>query len=1179
MIALGLTNAEVAGRLGVTVHAVKFHLSHVYQKLGVSNRTEAAVAFQLGSLGEDGNSDGREPEAPEGTHERLMQLRDQLQRSSPSVALPADRLRTLPGGATATETAELGVEAQRAVEVMLTESSIEAVGMAGFAALMHRYAGEQALTFAFAEPGRESLFVVPVDVSPELNFGELLQHVSISLEAARRHPALTLAELRLALDPDELRDPLFPLLFLSELGETDGYAFDLAVTLNAHADGVYASAVFPTELFDRDTIVRMLGHLEVVLAGAAAEPACTVKKLPLIPEPERKLLLDDWNSTLEPFPARCLHELLEERSAALGDRAAAVGGDLEWSYASLDARSNQLAQHLLDLGVAREEPVGICVERSPWMLVGLLGILKAGAAYVPIDPTYPEERQAFMLEDAQVRVIVTEEHLASALPRTDARLVCLDRDRPIIEAASTAAPTVESDPEQLAYLIYTSGSTGKPKGVEISHRALVNFLNTMLERPGLGPDDVLLAVTTLSFDIAGLELYLPLLAGGTVVIASQQAAGDPRRLMELMKHHGVTAMQATPTTWRMLIDAGWSGQPGMKVLCGGEALPVLLAEQLLDLGVELWNMYGPTETTIWSTTHRLTPGEPLTIGRPIGNTTIYVLDEELELTPIGVPGELHIGGEGLARGYRGRPDLTAERFIPHPLDRTPGSCLYKTGDLVRYRSDGCVEFLGRLDHQVKVRGFRIELGEIESVLARHPAVAGAVALAREDTPGDARIVAYVVLDGRPAAATELRDHAAGSLPAYMVPSAVVILERFPQTLNGKVDRKALPAPTYERDDESEYVAPRTPLEQQLVEIWEEVLGVRPIGVRDDFFELGATSIVAARLFASIEKELGSELPLAPVFRAPTVEALASLLEGGSNGSRRWTSLVPIQPDGTKPPFFCVHGGAGTILHLQPLARRLGRDQPFYGLQARGLYGDDAPLTRVEEMAAHYITELRTVQASGPYYIAGYCFGTIVAFEMAHQLRSAGEEVALVAMFNGPSPPYIKSHPPVGEPAPVVVASRRVRHSRGGRVLRLLREPSRAISWARWMLGRVRLFFHEIHYKLRLASDRPLPERLRDGYFVRISFDAERRYQPVSYPGSLVIFRGAGLYDDPTLGWNPFSDEGVEAHEVSGAHSDNRDAMKEPHVGFIAEGLRKHLPSDDPGEELGSVAATEVGASA
>ncbi len=415
------------------------------------------------------------------------------------------------------------------------------------------------------------------------------------------------------------------------------------------------------------------GHLRTLLNAAQADPEQPIGALPMLTEPERERLLYEWNQTTADYPQACLHELVARQAARTPDAIALQYETEQLTYAELESRTNQLAHHLRALGVGPEVLVGICVERSPRMVLGVLGILKAGGGYVPIDPAYPADRQAFMLESSQAPVILTEEPLRASLPAGDARIVCIDTEWGAISAHSTEPPPAPKDPGQLAYVIYTSGSTGKPKGVQIQHRALVNFLATMQQTPGLGADDVLVAVTTLSFDIAGLELYLPLITGARVVIAPAATTTDPRALAELLDRSEATIMQATPTTWGMLVESGWSPPAGMKALCGGEALPVALADSLVGLGLELWNMYGPTETTIWSTCARITTqGKTLTIGRPIANTFLYILDARLEPVPVGVAGELWIGGHGLARGYRGRDDLTQERFVPDPFARADG---------------------------------------------------------------------------------------------------------------------------------------------------------------------------------------------------------------------------------------------------------------------------------------------------------------------------------------------------------------------------------------------------------------------------------------------------------------------------------------------------------------------------
>ncbi|HEY6397455.1 MAG TPA: amino acid adenylation domain-containing protein, partial [Solirubrobacteraceae bacterium] len=810
--------------------------------------------------------------------------------------------------------------------------------LAALAVVLARHSDRNELALGYLPAGASAPLRVSIGLQDDPSFGELVQAtrdtvgLGSSQEGARDGPL----DAVVSIDQDPpvaVEVPLWLAVNRSDAG----------VKLALHAAGASAEA---------GAAERLLGHLQSALTTG---PEVPVSAVPLLTDGERAQLLVDWNQTAAPYPRRCLHELVEAQARCTPDGVAVRDPDTELTFAGLDTRSNQLAHHLRGLGVQPGDLVAIAVTRCAEMLIGLLGIMKAGAAYVPVDPAYPAERQEFMLRSSGASVVVTQEPLLASLPLEDATAVCLDRDRGLLAQQPLDLPDVRSDPEQLAYVIYTSGSTGQPKGVQIPHRSLVNFLTTMAERPGLGAHDVLVAVTTLSFDIAGLELYLPLLVGAQVVITPTQTTGDPRALGQLLADSQATVMQATPTTWRMLLDQGWRPQGKLKALCGGEALPVALADRLIEAGVELWNMYGPTETTIWSTCARLsTIGEPLTIGRPIANTTIYVLDRHLQPVSVGVAGELWIGGDGLAHGYRGRPDLTEERFIPSPFG---DGRIYRTGDLVRYRTSGEIEFLGRIDNQVKVRGFRIELGEIETVLARHPGVAQAVVVARGAPGEDAELAAYVIPKGEAVPAHVLREHAGTSLPAYMIPSTVTTLAAFPLTPNGKVDRKALPEPTRERSAERELLAPRTVLERKLTDIWERQLQISPIGVRDDFFDLGVSSIVAAELFAAIEHELGSELPLGAIFQAPTIETLAELIESHAERSR-FTSLVAIQPRGSRPPLFCFHGGAGTILHLAELSRRLGPDQPFYALQSRGLYGGASPLTTVEEMATHYLSEMR-----------------------------------------------------------------------------------------------------------------------------------------------------------------------------------------------------------------------------
>jgi len=521
--------------------------------------------------------------------------------------------------------------------------------------------------------------------------------------------------------------------------------------------------------------------------------------------------------------------------------------------------------------------VGICVERSLEMLVGLLGILKAGGAYVPLDPAYPQERLAFMLSDSQLSVLLTQQQLLERLPKHEAHVVCLDTDWETISKNSKENPVSSATSDDLAYVIYTSGSTGKPKGVQIAHGAVVNFLKSMEREPGLTESDTLLAVTSISFDIAALELYLPLIAGGRLVLVSREVTTDGRQLGEQIADSGASVMQATPATWRMLLATGWQGTSQLKILCGGEALSRDLAEQLLEKGASLWNLYGPTETTIWSTACKVEANKLskslVPIGRPIANTQVYLLDSFGQPVPIGLPGELHIGGAGLARGYLNRPELTAEKFIPHPA----GGRLYKTGDLARYLPDGTIEYIERIDHQVKLRGFRIELGEIEAVLRQHPTVEQAVVIAREDEPGNKRLVAYIVGQTSSEDIThELRSFLEKKLPSYMVPSAFVMLEALPLTPNGKVDRRALPAPDgVKLKSEGTFVSPSTPVEKVLAEIWTQVLGVENVGIDDNFFELGGDSFLSIQIIYKAN-QAGLQLTPKQLFDNQTIAKLAAV---------------------------------------------------------------------------------------------------------------------------------------------------------------------------------------------------------------------------------------------------------------------------------------------------------------
>lgn len=662
---------------------------------------------------------------------------------------------------------------------------------------------------------------------------------------------------------------------------TGGSKFDLSLELDEQPGGLAGHLEYSTDLFDETTIVRLAEHWQVILTGMLTDPSLPVGKLPLLTKAERAQILDTWNATHMAYPDElCLHQLFAEQARRVPEAIAATFAGSSLTYRGLNERANQFAHYLRTLGVGPDRLVAICVERGLDMLIGLLGILKAGGAYIPLDPTYPADRLAFMLEDAGVDILVTQQRLSGQLPSHQCRVVCLDADKENFAHLSAADPLTPVASEHLCYVIYTSGSTGRPKGVQLPHRAVVNFLLSMQREPGLTSEDTLLAVTTLSFDIAGLELYLPLLTGAHLVIADRDTATSGEALGILLEKVEATVMQATPITWRLLLASGWRGKANLKALCGGEALPLELVRELLPCVASLYNMYGPTETTIWSTLSKIESAEsPISIGRPIANTCLVILDRYFQPVPVGVPGELYIGGDGLARGYLKRPALTEERFLWLKLATSQRERLYRTGDVARYRSDGSVELLGRADHQVKLRGFRIELGEIETVLEQHPAVQQAVVIAREDTVGDKRLVAYIQPKaGTTIAIGELRQHAQAHLPYYMVPSALVMLDRLPQTPNGKVDRRALPAPEQDQLEAADtFVAPRSELEEIVAGAWAQTLGVQQIGIHDNFFALGGHSLLALQITSRLHAALQVELSLRHFFEAPTVARLADLI--------------------------------------------------------------------------------------------------------------------------------------------------------------------------------------------------------------------------------------------------------------------------------------------------------------
>ncbi|MFZ0634350.1 MAG: amino acid adenylation domain-containing protein [Candidatus Acidiferrales bacterium] len=798
--------------------------------------------------------------------------------------------------------------------------------LAAFQVLLHRYTGEEDILVGSPTANRSraeienligffvNTLVLRTDLSGNPTVHELLARVREVALKAYAHQDVPFDVLVEVLRPRRELDhsPLFQVLFVlqnlpfTELAlpdlvlrpidiEPETARFDVAVDIVDRPEGLKIYFEYNSELFNLSTAQRMVDHLRILLEGFVARPGARISDLSMLTETEQRQLVEDWNRTEADYPReKCVQELFEEQANLAPDTTAVVFGGARLSYRELNEKANRLARHLKRHGVGPDSLVGVWVERSLEMVVALLGVLKAGAAYVPLDPSFPKERLEFMVNDSQLSVILTQGRLAVNIPEKAAtHVVRLDADwEKIASEAGTNLPA-SAKPQNLAYVIYTSGSTGKPKGVQLEHSSVVNFLKSMQKEPGLSARDRLVSVTTLSFDIAGLEIYGPLTVGAQVILASRATALDGMQLAALLEDSQATVMQATPATWRLLLEAGWRGLPGLRIFCGGEALPRELADKLLAAGAEVWNLYGPTETTIWSTVARVESGDAYpSIGRPIANTSVYLLDAQRKPVPVGVPGEIYIGGDGLARGYLNRPELTAEKFVPDPFRDQPGARMYRTGDLGRYLLDGTIQCLGRVDHQVKIRGFRIELGEIETLLVKAPGVSQSVVAAREDGSGAQRLIAYVIAQpGSQPDPGALRAFLAQQLPEYMVPSIFMTLESFPLTPNGKVDRKALPTPDGQRlIGSTTYVSPGTETERSLAEVWQEVLKVGKVGLHDNFFDLGGHSLLVVQVQSRLRKRLNREVTLVDLFQRPTVGSLAEFLDSHDDAAASFANV-------------------------------------------------------------------------------------------------------------------------------------------------------------------------------------------------------------------------------------------------------------------------------------------------
>jgi amino acid adenylation domain-containing protein len=1033
--------------------------------------------------------------------------------------------------------------------------------LAAFKTLMHRYTGQEDILIGGPVDGRRRpefaplmgffLHTVVMRSRPtgDLTFRDYLAQVKDSVLGALAASDIPFDQLVRDLQPrrDVSRHPLFQVMFASErpavalesdprwdltrMDVSSGTSkADLYVGLDERPEGITGRFLYNTDIFDASTIRRMAGHWMTLLEGILKDPGAKLADLPLLTEEETQSVAR-WNDTLRPVPHATITEIFEDR-VAQNPRAVAVECNGEWlTYRELNQKANRLARRLREAGAGRETLVGLCVERSCDMAVSLLAILKTGAAYLPLDPSLPEERFRMIVEDARAPILVTERWRSREVTKAGADLIFTDEG-----SGGTGNLETFAEPQSLAYVLYTSGSTGRPKGVEIPQSAVVNFLESMRKEPGFKSADTLLAVTTLSFDIAALEMFLPLISGGRLVIASHEDARDPARLAELIREVVPSVMQATPATWRAVIEAGWAGDPRMKILCGGEAMPRDLAQQLLPRCSALWNMYGPTETTIWSTLQRVESGiGPVAIGRPIANTQVYVLDRGRKMAPAGVAGDLYIGGAGLARGYLRREELTAEKFVD-----TEHGKLYRTGDLARWRADGTLDCLGRSDNQLKIRGFRIEPEEIEAALLEHPEVRGAAVRAWPDASGHLSLTAYVVSSTQPS----LRAFLDKKLPEYMVPPRVIWLEALPLTPNGKVDRNRLPQPEPE-EHRTLSPAPSTEIERRLAAVWEAVLERRGVGVRDNFFELGGHSLLVAKLLRRVETEFGARLSMAAVFQAPTIQQFAELLNC-QDVTVRTPKVSPIQSTGSQPPLFWMHAGP----RYRALAAHLGQDRPFLGVSMDA--DEEAalpPQATLQEIAGCVVRKIRAIRPHGPYHVGGLCVAGLLAYEVAVQLTDAGEEVGVVVMLDALN----------------------LRDFMAGASKKLLASRAR-FHWKKLTSGSLK---DRRRYIAERFADRVATMRAGvNALWSEKLHQAALRYQPRAYSGRVLFFEPVERLDIAGIAesWAGVAQPRREVQRVQGSHES---VLMEPMVGELAARIRRSVEEADVPAESASQARRQM----
>ena len=1051
--------------------------------------------------------------------------------------------------------------------------------IATFEILLYRLTGQDNIVLGLPAAGQSitdnqhlvghCVNLLPLRSNPkaELSFLDFLKQRQQSIFEAYEHQQLTFGSLlkKLTIFRDPSRVPIVPVVMNVDMSLTDGDEFyglryelignpreyenfELFLNINNARKALTLECSYNTQLFKAATIDRMMGEFEQLLKVVVDNPYVRIGDIQLTNNQQIFKKLAIWNSTKVDYPRYTpLHKLIALTSATFPDKIALLFNNYSITYKALDQTANQLAWYILKKGIKSGDIVGVALDRSPEMLIVLLAVMKSGVAYLPLDTNYPQDRVAFMLTDSSATMLITSRNYYKRF-HSHAPEILIEDVLSETKSYPVQAPDLSFSGDDLAYVLYTSGSTGKPKGVLVEHHSLVNLLYSMITMPGIKSDDVLLAVTTISFDIAGLELYLPLLVGATIVMADTPTARDGRALLDLVKSKQVSIMQATPATWQMMLNADWDDRLPLKVLCGGEALPKDLAEKLIHRCAELWNVYGPTETTIWSTIKKITDPETISIGRPINNTQVFILDKFSNPMPEEIVGEIYIGGDGVARGYLNRPELTNEKFVRNPFDHSGRGRLYRTGDLGKFTSDGEVQCLGRADHQIKIRGYRIELGEIEYALHTIADIKESVVEAHEDRPGNQRLVAYVVPktksfnknvlseQSKPRVSKEqIQDWKQAirrQLPDYMVPENFIILTELPLTPSRKIDRKALPKFILNGiESQIDYVEPRNEMERLVAAIWKEVVGLDKINIYDNFFEIGGHSLSAIQIMNRLEKETGKRLPPAALFKHSSIEKLAKLLPVTSE-IESWNSLVLLKAGGNKIPLYIVHGVNSHVLQFHKLAINLDPNQPVYGLQARGINGLDEPLNSIEAMASYYIAEIINKNPDGPFAIAGLSFGGIVAYEMNKQLINMGKQVKFLGLFDT----YAFQSNYYDSKLNKLISYLRYRVNNLSFYLTLFaKDPQGVIEYKMIPIKRkINKIFKDKNSNKIGHETTNNSSKMQTSYAI-----ASREYRLTPQQVTIELFRAKRrryyVKDTKFLGWKPFALNGINVNEIPGEH--------------------------------------------